>query len=82
MGWLQGGHDGFGRARKCSIMSLLEPHSYALNFPGSAYRECEGKFHGEAYVDFLYYVISAYECSVILIEDGASYHGGTRGQYV
>jgi transposase len=41
------------------------------------YMECEGKFHGEAYVDFLDYVISAYECPVILIEDGASYHGGT-----
>jgi transposase len=40
------------------------------------YMECEGSFNGDAYVGFLDYVISAYECPVILIEDGASYHGG------
>jgi transposase len=40
------------------------------------YMECEGSFNGDADVGFLDYVISAYECPVILIEDGASYHGG------
>lgn len=40
------------------------------------YLECEGKFTGEAYVRFLKYVLSHYSCPVILIEDGASYHGG------
>jgi transposase len=40
------------------------------------YMECEGKFNGEAYTRFLKYVLSVYACPVILIEDGASYHGG------
>ena len=40
------------------------------------YMECEEKFNGEAYVRFLDYVISAYDCPVMVIEDGASYHGG------
>jgi transposase len=41
------------------------------------YLECEGKFNGEAYVLFLQYVLSHYSCPVILIADGASYHGGS-----
>lgn len=41
------------------------------------YMECEGKFNGDAYVGFLDYVISTYACPVMLIEDGASYHGGS-----
>jgi len=40
------------------------------------YMECEGKFNGAAYVQFLKYVLSRYSCPVLLIEDGASYHGG------
>ena len=40
------------------------------------YQECEGKFDGAAYTRFLRYVLSHYSCPVILIEDGASYHGG------
>jgi transposase len=40
------------------------------------YRECEGRFNGASYKRFLEGVVSAYECPVILIEDGASYHGG------
>ncbi len=40
------------------------------------YMECEGRFDGEAYVGFLDYILSIYDCPVILIEDGASYHGG------
>jgi len=40
------------------------------------YQECEGKFDGPAYVRFLKYVLSVYDCPVFLIEDGASYHGG------
>ena len=39
------------------------------------YMECEGRFNGNAYVAFLEEVIWAYECPVILIEDGAPYHG-------
>ncbi len=38
--------------------------------------ECEGKFNGEASTRFLKVVLSRYSCPVILIEDGASYHGG------
>ncbi len=38
------------------------------------YMECEGRFNAEAYIGFLDYVISVYECPVILIEDGAPYH--------
>jgi len=40
------------------------------------YKECADKFNGEAYTGFLKYVLSHYSCPVILIEDGASYHGG------
>ncbi len=40
------------------------------------YMECEGRFNGESYVKFLDYIVSVYACPVILIEDGASYHGG------
>lgn len=43
---------------------------------GFLYMECEGRFNGKADVDFLDYVISSYDCPVILIEDGASSHGG------
>jgi len=39
------------------------------------YMECEGRFNGNAYVAFLEEVIWAYECPVMLIEDGAPYHG-------
>ncbi len=38
--------------------------------------ECEGKCNGEASTRFLQVVLSRYSCPVILIEDGASYHGG------
>jgi transposase len=40
------------------------------------YRECADKFNGKAYTDFLKYIVSHYSGPVILIEDGASYHGG------
>jgi transposase len=40
------------------------------------YRECQDKFNGESYTDFLQDIVSVYACPVILIEDGASYHGG------
>ena len=40
------------------------------------YMECEDKFDGAAYTRFLHYIVSHYSCPVILIEDGASYHGG------
>lgn len=40
------------------------------------YMECEGKFNGESYVQFLRQILSRYSCPVILIEDGAPYHNG------
>ena len=39
--------------------------------------ECDGTCNGEASTHFVKYVFSVYECPVILIEDGASYHGGS-----
>lgn len=41
---------------------------------GFFYMECEGKFKGESYIQFLKAVLDKYTCPVILIEDGASYH--------
>lgn len=38
------------------------------------YMECNGKFNGESYMEFLKRVLNKYSCPVILIEDGASYH--------
>jgi hypothetical protein len=40
------------------------------------YMACEGKFTGEIYARFLQDILSHYSCPVILIEDGASSHGG------
>ncbi len=37
--------------------------------------ETEGKFNGESYLKFIKQVMSCYSCPVILIEDGAPYHG-------
>ena len=39
------------------------------------YMETEEKFNGESYKKFLQQVISHYTCPVILVEDGAPYHG-------
>jgi len=45
-------------------------------FGGSfQYMEAEDKFNGESYTQFLKQVLSQYNRSVILIEDGAPYHG-------
>ena len=38
------------------------------------YRECEGKFNGENYVEFLNRLLEHYSCPIILIQDGAPYH--------
>ncbi len=38
--------------------------------------EVSGRFNGESYVDFLKQLVDHYDKPVILIEDGASYHGG------
>jgi transposase len=40
------------------------------------YRECEGKFNGASYTEFLKHIVAVYASPVILIEDGASHHGG------
>ncbi len=46
-------------------------------FKGSFhYMETEEKFNGESYTEFLKQIMSHYTCPVILIEDGAPYHGG------
>lgn len=39
------------------------------------YMEAEERFNGESYVSFLKKVLSQYDCPVILVEDGAPYHG-------
>ena len=38
------------------------------------YQECDGKFNGNRYTEFLKQVLGQYSCPVILIEDGAPYH--------
>ncbi len=38
------------------------------------YQECDGKFNGNSYIEFLKQVLGQYSCPVILIEDGAPYH--------
>jgi hypothetical protein len=43
---------------------------------GFQYRECEGKFNGQSYIEFLQQILRRYSCPVILIEDGAPYHKG------
>lgn len=43
---------------------------------GFLYMECDGKFNGDSYVEFLEQVLNKYACPVILIEDGAPYHKG------
>ena len=46
-------------------------------FKGSFhYMETEDKFNGESYTEFLKQIMAHYTCPVILIEDGAPYHGG------
>lgn len=46
-------------------------------FKGSFhYMETEEKFNGESYTEFLKQIMSHYTCPIILIEDGAPYHGG------
>ena len=38
------------------------------------YMECDGRFNGESYIEFLKQVLKKYSCPVLLIEDGAPYH--------
>lgn len=38
------------------------------------YMECDGKFNGESYIEFLKQVLNKYSCPIIFIEDGAPYH--------
>jgi len=49
----------------------------AIEFFGGSfqYMEAEDKFNGESYITFLKKVLSQYDCPVILVEDGAPYHG-------
>ena len=41
---------------------------------GFRYKECNGKFEGNFYVECLKQIISELGCPIILIEDGAPYH--------
>ncbi len=41
---------------------------------GFEYMECDGRFDGESYIEFLKEVVKKYSCPVLLIEDGAPYH--------
>lgn len=38
------------------------------------YMECDGKFNGESYIEFLKQLLDKYSCPIFLIEDGAPYH--------
>jgi transposase len=48
----------------------------AIEFKSGAfhYVECDGKFHGEFYIECLRSLMARFSCPIILIEDGASYH--------
>lgn len=48
-----------------------------IEFFGGSFRymEAEGKFNGESYIKFLKLITTHYSRSVILVEDGAPYHG-------
>lgn len=60
-----------GKRKGLKVFGAIEvEHGHFL------YQECEDKFKGPAYTSFLHYVLSHYSCPVILIEDGAAYHGG------
>ncbi len=48
---------------------------------GFHYQECDGKFNGQKYAEFLEYILNQYDCPVILIEDGAPYHKGAATAY-
>ena len=41
---------------------------------GFIYMECDGKFNGDSYMEFLKHILSKCSCPVFLIEDGAPYH--------
>ncbi|MDM8555384.1 IS630 family transposase [Desulfococcaceae bacterium HSG7] len=49
----------------------------AIEFDGGGfeYSECDDKFNGASYIVFLKQVLKKYSCPVLLIEDGAPYHG-------
>jgi len=49
----------------------------AIEFFGGSfqYMEADDKFNGESYIIFLKKVLAQYDCPVILVEDGAPYHG-------
>jgi transposase len=38
------------------------------------YMECDGKFNGDSYMEFLKHILSKCSSPIFLIEDGASYH--------
>jgi transposase len=44
------------------------------------YMETPEKFNAQSYVQFLEYIVSQYQCPVILIEDGARYHNGPEAR--
>ena len=58
-----------GKRKGLKIFGVIEFKS-----GGFIYDECEGKFNGQSYIEFLEHVLGNYSCPVILIEDGAPYH--------
>ena len=61
-----------GKRKGMKVFGVIE-----VEHGGFLYQACEGKFTGEAYTRFVQYVLSHYSCPGLLIEDGASYHGGS-----
>lgn len=60
-----------GKRKGMKIFGVIE-----FKNGGFVYMECDGKFNGNSYVQFLELILSKYACPVILIEDGAPYHNG------
>ena len=58
-----------GKRKGLKIFGVIE--FVSGNF---VHQECDGKFNGQSYIDFLEHVLVQYSCPVILIEDGAPYH--------
>ena len=48
----------------------------AIEFMGGKfqYMECNGKFNGESYIEYIRLLVNSYSKPIILVEDGASYH--------
>jgi len=59
-----------GKRKGLKMFGVIEFNNGDFEF-----MECDGKFNGETYIKFLKQVLNRYSCPVILVEDGAPYHG-------